>query len=204
MANTPSGDGQEIDLAKRRKSRLSFIALVAIAALPVLGAYAMYFFMPDMAPADRSNEGQLITPPFPLSELGGDAASLEGKWTLLLPLEGDTCDAGCERMLYVARQVNVALGKESTRVQRSLLQSSPRLSARFLNLVGTEYPNMKRRVLPAEAFTRLAEAAGTPQVDGHIFVADPIGNVMMVYTKEQEGGALIDDLKKLLRLSNIG
>ncbi len=204
--NTPSGTPEEaqIDPAKLRRSRLSFLALVAIAAAPVIAAYAMYFFMPDLAPETRSNEGQLVQPVVELGTLGGEAPNLAGKWTLLVPIQASACDEQCQQTLYLARQVNVALGKESTRVQHALLQAQPRLDDDFFSLIATEYPNLKRRVVPAEAFATLEVAAGAPAIDGHIFLSDPNGNVMMVYTKEQEGRALIDDLKKLLRLSNIG
>jgi hypothetical protein len=37
-----------------------------------------------------------------------------------------------------------------------------------------------------------------------IYVVDPLGNIMMYYSKDFVGKELLKDLKKLLRTSNIG
>ncbi len=37
-----------------------------------------------------------------------------------------------------------------------------------------------------------------------VFIIDPLGNLIMGYQAEQPGGDLLDDLKKLLKASNIG
>lgn len=194
----------EAELAKRRRSRLSFVVLVAIAVMPLLAAYGMYFFFPDWAPATRSNLGTLIEPPVQVGEVTDDIAIFEGYWTLVVPAASSRCDDPCRDALYVARQVNVALGKDSSRVQRVMLQGEAQLDEDFTALLATEYPRMNRRVISLEAVNRLRELVSAGSLDGHVFVADPNGNLMLYFAPGQEGGDMIDDLKHLLRLSNIG
>lgn len=122
----------------------------------------------------------------------------------MVPAATSRCGEACREALYVARQVNVALGKDSSRVQRVMLQGATQLDEEFTALLATEYPLMNRRVISADALDRLRELVSEGSLDGHVFVADPNGNLMLYFTPGQEGGDMIDDLKHLLRLSNIG
>lgn len=194
----------EVDLRARRRSRISLLALVAIALLPVLGAYVLYFFVPGFVPGSFSNNGTFIEPPVQLQAVSSELAANEGKWTLLLPLEDTRCDVSCEEMLYVARQVNVALGKDSERVQRALLQQPVSLSGDTDALLRIEYPKMRRFQLDSAAFEKLSEIADNQDIAGRIYLADPNGNIMMFFEPGQAGGDILDDLKHMLRLSNIG
>jgi hypothetical protein len=52
-------------------------------------------------------------------------------------------------------------------------------------------------VMPATDDTPLAQAGG-------IYIVDPLGNLMLRYAPGAPDRALLDDLKRLLRLSHIG
>jgi hypothetical protein len=80
-------------------------------------------------PQGRSNHGTLIDPQrpaadaraLPLADLQGrpvTPASLKGQW-LLIAVAGGACDAGCERQLWLQRQLREALGREKERLDRS-------------------------------------------------------------------------------------
>ena len=53
------------------------------------------------------------------------------------------------------------------------------------------------RLIPAPDAAPLADT-------GRIYIVDPLGNLMMSYAADAPDKALLDDLKRLLRLSHIG
>lgn len=195
--------GEEIEL--RRRSRTSLVMLAAIAFVPLLAAYAIFFFFPSLTPQGTTNEGELIDPPVSMSAQRGATELLApGKWTLVV-VTGSDCNDECERALYLSRQVNIALGKDAERVQRTLVVADEEIGATLGELLEAEYPLVAVRLVTSEALlVALRQAAGTADLTGYVFVADPNGNVMMYYTPANDGEQMLKDLKHLLRLSNIG
>ncbi len=185
------------------RSRRQLLLIVTIAFAPVIGAYLLYFYLPAMVPTARSNHGQLISPPLEASALGPELADFAGRWTMIAPVAGTDCNEACDHHLYLARQVHVALGKDSDRVERVLLHSGL-LDAGLSARLADHYPAMKRLPVSPEALSLLAAAASGCAPGDCLFLADPLGNVMMYYEPGTEGGDLLADLKHLLRLSNIG
>ena len=169
---------------------------MAFGFLPLLGAYLVFFFFPGLIPSGTTNEGTLISPPVGMTVLG-DAVTSQipaGKWTLLI-FADEPCGADCQQAIYLARQVNTALGKDADRVQRALLLPSGQLPA-GVDVAG--YPDM---VIHYQAPT--LSRTGLPG-NATIYLADPVGNIILYYTPGQDGKAMLKDLKHLLKLSNIG
>lgn len=197
----------------RRKLLLLLLLFVA----PVLGAYLLYFWAPkDWQPEGRTNQGHLLTPArsveaLSLHDVAGqrvDHTVFLEKWTLLL-VGPSACDETCQKALYDTRQVRTALGKNTLRVQRVFVATDrgrvDELSSRF----GQEHPDL--RLLVAEgaevyAIDRQFSADGRGPLNQayDIYLLDPHGNWLMYYTPQDPAKGLLKDLKKLLRLSNIG
>ena len=57
--------------------------------------------------------------------------------------------------------------------------------------------------LTGGGFTNLPADKGTQPTD-HIYLIDPLGNLLMSYPASAPDKALLTDVKKLLRLSHIG
>ncbi len=96
--------------------------------------------------------------------------------------------------LYNTRQVRLALGKDMDRVQRILL------------LVGGHAatpPGGWKSAHPdlAVANRPPIEALSRP---GDILLVDPLGNMMMRYADDYSAKGMLKDLKRLLKLSEIG
>jgi cytochrome oxidase Cu insertion factor (SCO1/SenC/PrrC family) len=175
------------------RSRTSLVALFSIGFIPVIIAWVVFFYFPEMIPNGTTNEGNLVTPPVQASDLG--LIDETGKWTLIIPV-GANCDADCEERFYLARQVNVALGKESERVHRVLVDLGADVDT--INSLMAQYPNLARvEVSPSIFESQLGEA-------NLIFLMDPIGNIFMVYPKGKAGKPMMKDIKHLLKYSNIG
>ena len=115
---------------------------------------------------------------------------LRGRW-ILVSVDASACDAWCEKKLYYLRQLRRAQGKDMERVERLWLvtdQGAPR--AELLRAFeGT-------RIAPAR---RLDDFPGQP-VD-HIYLVDPLGNLMMRYPRDADPSKMLKDLQRLMRVA---
>lgn len=203
--NTP--DGPTADQVRR--GRRTAWLLFALGFGPMLVATIM-FYTGWLNPEGHSNQGELIHPPIPVTELslqGEDATPLaerfhperdDRSWLLLVVAEN--CGSDCEKLLYLARQVNIALGKNANRVERAawLGKVPDDLSGRW----DDEYASMERLFRKDDAGTLPAGVSAQRQPE--ILLVDPLGNVMMKYSNEHTGKQMLKDLKHLLKLSQIG
>lgn len=177
------------------RSRMKLIALILIAFVPMLIAYLAYFYLPMLAPEGSTNQGELINPPLDGFAVSETLDSLDA-WVLIQPA-GLDCDADCDQLLYLSRQVVSGLGKDTTRVKRALLAPNG-VSETFSAMLTSKHADLT--VIEADPATLLDVSQERPL----LLLMDPNGNVMMFYTLETAGKPMLKDLKHLLRLSNIG
>jgi hypothetical protein len=161
--------------------------LAAIFFLPVLASFWMYYFT-DWRPAGSTAHGMLIQPPVQLA----NGEMFHDKWTLLYVADGG-CDPACMNALYIARQTRLLLNKDMQRVNRVLLSNAP-VEDPGVTLLDTSSP-------AADGILRAIPAA---QRANGLFIVDPLGNLVMRYDARENPKGLLDDLKKLLKLSHIG
>lgn len=176
----------------RRFGRIRLLALAAFFTLPVAAGYLAYSWW---IPEQGSNYGELL-PPHPLDDAA--IVALKGKW-VLVQFDSGMCDAYCERKHYFMRQVRKAQGKDQSRVERLWLVTdavAPR-NELLEAISGT--------VVERAASHRLAhQFAAQRTVVDHIYVVDPLGNLMMRFPREPEPTQMIRDLQRLLKTSQIG
>ncbi|MEO8718654.1 MAG: cytochrome C oxidase subunit I [Burkholderiales bacterium] len=175
-----------------RRGRLKFAALGLFFAAPFVLAWLAYWL--DWAPGVTSNYGELITPARPLEAPA--LAPLRGKW-VLVTFDAAACDAYCERKLYFMRQLRRAQGKDQERVERLwLLDGAGRPRAALLAAIeGTH-------VEPDAGLGARFPAAGA--LADHIYIVDPLGNLMMRYPRDPDPSRMLKDLQRLLKVSGIG
>ncbi len=195
--------------ATSRRGQWLVVGLAILFMGPLAAAWIMYF-SGDWAPGETSNKGELISPPRPLPEAaldlagGGTTASdfPYGAWTLYLR-NADGCGDGCRDRLYLMRQSHIALGKEAERVRRVLLVEGAAPDAEWLAAEHPELLVVLAEGAAADAMLGAFPAAG-PEAANVIYLSDPLGNLMMRYPVEGGDRRILDDLKKLLKLSRIG
>ena len=190
----------------RSRGRRQLLIVAAVFLLPVLGAFALYYGQ-LWRPAGSSSKGELITPARPLEIAGlrhadgtpADASVFQDKWTLLYIGDG-ACDADCRTALVFARQSRLALNNEMTRVQRIFLATG--------NCCANDYFKAEHAGLIAlDASSPAAQPllAQFPADRAHsLYIVDPLGNLMMRHDASHTSKDLLEDLKKLLKLSHIG
>jgi len=177
---------------KRTLVLLSLVALVPIA----LAVYA-YFFQPRAA---RTNYGELIAAPAP--DLGGtldggnafDLASIRGRWVMYVASSG-ACPSTCESALYAMRQARTIQNADAERVVRVWWITDDDAPP---NAVVATHPGLI--IVRASAGTLQALAAGGDRIR----LVDPRGNLVLAWPADPDIKAMAQDLKKLLRASQIG
>lgn len=179
----------------RRSARRSLIAIAAVALLPFVGSYLLYWFW---KPAAFVNYGELLAAPVP--ELQADAAlpQLKGKWAFVM-VDSGTCDHWCQRKLYIMRQVRLTQGKDMGRVERAwLLDDAAAPPAALVS----EYAGTYLLQVPGSAL--LAKLPATGSVRDHLYLVDPLGNLVLRYPRDADPSLIKKDLSRLLRASRIG
>jgi hypothetical protein len=203
-------DNPNVSPEQVRRGRRMALLLFAIGFGPMVLATIMYY-TGWMNPTALSNNGVLLQPPVPVADLqlqGADGAPLEDRFgpeleepEWMLMVVADDCGSACEDLLYLTRQVNIALGKNANRVNRSawLGNVSDDLAARW----SSEYSSMETLELTAGAEPSWPPGVN-PDTQPRILVVDPFGNIVMHYGSEHTGKQMLEDLKQLLKLSQIG
>jgi hypothetical protein len=195
------------DPSSRASGRRNLVILAAVFLLPVIAAFALYFGG-IWRPEASSAKGELIQPPRTLEFSGlrhadgapAGEAVLKGKWSLIYIGDG-RCDAACRTALTYGRQSRLALNKDMQRVQRVFLSTAQCCDHQYLK---AEQPGLV--VLDASSAEGQRLLAQFPEDRAtSLFVVDPLGNLMMRHEASQLiDKALLTDLKKLLKLSQIG
>ena len=194
-------------MAARRtgSGRWKMLAVFLLCAAPVVASYFTYYVI---RPEGRRNFGELIDPQRPLPQLtgvslGGQTSrlgALKGQW-LLVSVGGGACDDGCNRHLYLQRQLRESLGKDKDRLDRVWLITDEAPVAEKL------LPLLTAVTVLRVPLTRLSDwlvpASGHALAD-HLYLVDPLGNWMMRFPANLDLSAAARvkrDLERLMRAS---
>jgi len=178
------------------------LALIFLA--PVISAWVAWTFMGTHGATATTNAGRLIVPARPLVADGLlDAAGapldgklLRGRWTYVLFATAG-CDARCERQIYITGQLRKGLNKDMSRVRRLLVLSRPAA-------VPAQGQDLQVATVGGGGFLRQFREAGQPVDGASFFLVDPLGNLMMAYDLEVPFKGLFKDIRKLLKVSQVG
>lgn len=192
---------------QKRKGRWKLFAVLAICASPLIASYLTYYVI---KPQSRTNYGALIDPrahPIPASlgteGLDGKPLPLDaykGKW-IMLQVSGAGCGEPCRKRLHDMRQLRLTQGKDRDRIERVwLITDGEPLETMLMR----EYDGTRMlRARPEALQAWLPADAGTTPAD-HIYMIDPLGNLMMRFPKDADPNKMKKDIAKLLKASRIG
>jgi hypothetical protein len=183
-----------------KKTRRMLLLLGTISVAPFVASLLLYLFW---TPRSFTNYGELL----PVAPLAGTAIStrdgtpfrideLRGKWAFVMVDQGG-CDPYCRSKLYLMRQVRLTQGKDRGRLERLWLITDDVEPEHALK---AEYQGTRLiRVGPAEAFVSRLPAAASPR--DHIYLIDPLGNLMMRFPRDADPQRVKKDVSKLLKVS---
>ena len=171
-------------------NRTQLIAIVLIAALSLGGSYALFYYTRSSGEFATTNHGEFVVPPSTVAQLGWE---VEGRnstgrrwwvWTV-----ASTCDEVCRASIKNMRAVHILLNKEAGRVRRGITTTM-------------------QEPLPAwtAAYPKLTQVsvAQPERVAEGIYIVDPNGNLVFFYPLGTDPKSVLEDLKKLLEVSQIG
>lgn len=192
----------------RLRNLRTLTLLAGLFFLPLAIAFWTYYGT-GWRPSAHVNHGELISPPqaLPLVSLpaamSGEpvpAPLFRRKWTVVYVGNG-ACNHDCRHALYVMRQTRLALNNQMTRVERVFLVTGGCCDREFLT---TEHAGLAVLDTSGDAGARLLGNFPAASRARSLWVVDPLGNLMMRYDLGQDPKGLLEDLKKLLSLSQIG
>jgi hypothetical protein len=215
--------------AHDRRQRRILIGLALMFFAP-LGLSFYLYYGKSWRPGGRVNAGELIAPPRPLPALAlplaGTTATtstststttstttststsettpqfLKGKWTLLYVQHG-RCDDECRRHLYDTRQVRLALDRDMSRVQRVFIGDGDCCDFGELKAAHPDLMVIRASAADEPLLALLPKVSAA--VNAHrVYLIDPLGNAMMFYAPAVKSKGMLEDMKRLLRLSSIG
>lgn len=194
--------GLESDRPSVGLGRFKLLLLFLVCAAPVVASYLTYYVIkPDLT----HSYGTLITPPKEMPALSGvdlqgqvhDLRALRDQW-LLISVGPSTCDANCERRLYLQRQIRESMGPEKARVDWVWLRTDAQ----------PVRADLTAALAGAQVFSVAPEALAqwlSPDPDralaDHIYLVDPMGMWMMRFPADVDPKKLRKDLNKVLMAS---
>jgi hypothetical protein len=199
-------DQAVVQAKQKSRGRWKLLLVLAICASPLIASYFTYFVL---KPEGRTNYGELLDPrAHPMPALGAmtldgtpkELSAFSGKW-IMLQVGSSACDEPCRSRLHDMRQLRLAQGKEMDRIERVWLitDDAPLETMLIREYDGTHMlranPAAVRVWLPAEARTESAD---------HMYMVDPLGNLMMRFPKDADPNRVKKDLSRLLKASRIG
>ena len=184
----------------RKKTRRMFLLLGTISLAPIVGSLLLYYFWKPQA---FTNYGELLAAA-PLAGVTISAKDdkplrideLRGNW-IFLTVDSGNCDDYCQSKLYVMRQIRLTQGKDQERIERVWLipdgvPPPPGIEA--------EYRGTRAVLLANGDFLAHLPVADSPR--DHIYVIDPLGNLMMRFPRDVDPQRMKKDVEKLMKNSS--
>lgn len=228
MNSTDSGPVPSVnEPERRRKARLTLLAVLAVCIAPVIASYTAYYLLP---PDGRTNYGTLVSPmqemaavpvhpvvvppaapetrELPVEQsVATTLKAFRGRWVMIVVAPA-ACDDRCRDQLYKIRQVRLTTGKHRLRVERLWLipadnpaaaDTSPPDPAVLADHQGSWVARIDaQQVLPNFPVPADSEPSA------HIYLMDPLGMLMMRFPVDADPNRMKKDLNKLLKASRVG
>ena len=124
--------------ASRRKGRLQLLLILLGVIGPMIlatGMYKLQFWVPE----GRSYHGELIGNGQTRADLGVQAQ--EDRWQILVTAPKE-CSVDCQQLVYLARQIQIGLGRDAGRASHALAAAQP-LSSEYDAKLTREYPQLQ-------------------------------------------------------------
>ena len=192
------------------KNHRTIIILALMTIIPF--SFAWYLTSdPDFRPGSTNN-GELIIPVITTerSELQGidefsiiNIDELKGHWVMLNIITETQCNKVCTDAIHATKQIRLMINKDLTRTRRAVIVMHGEQQQSYQPWWDEDDRLLKVKPVVALA-EKIRQLLGTEMLDGQLILMDPLGNLMMQYKSGFDPYAVKRDLKKLLRISQIG
>lgn len=177
------------------KSQTQLLVIMGIALLSLGGSYLLFYLAQDGEGWGTTNHGRFVQPHTNVKDLGWHAdpsdVTQQARWWLWVV--ADQCDAVCLQQLKDLRAAHILLNREASRVKRGFTQLGGLQDLSFL----------KESDSLAGSIAQIS-VHDTSTLQPGVYIVDPIGNLVFHYTMDQSPKEILTDLKRLLKVSQIG
>ena len=193
------------DERRTRVGRWKLLLVLLVCASPVIASYLTYFVI---RPEGRTNYATLIDPSrtmpaWVLKTLDGqplEMNALRRQW-LLVVVGPSTCDAACEALLFMQRQLREMTGRERERIDKLWLVTDEGPVDAKLQQALQSTPAMHIARADRAAVAAWLEPAAGSTLESHLYIVDPMGQWMMRAPAQPDPAKLKKDIDRLLRAS---
>lgn len=214
-------------MAEKNNNRIVLLSVIGVPVTMILASTWLWYFVVKgdldlIGTLGTANQGTLLQPPrqideFKLYDESGQPlayASLEPRWSMVVPGRGARCGENCEQSLYVTRQIRVAMGKYFNQLRRLYVSESGATETQlavqtlsdgeappdtFADYLAREHSRLETLTLSPSAYNALFAEHGVDESTWYL--VDPAGWVMMSYNGEDSYKDVISDLKFLIKNS---
>lgn len=174
-------------VAKRGRRQLVTLFGISFATLGL--AWLLFLGAREGMSWGTTNNGEFVDPPMRVDSLAWQDPKgnldANGKWQLWMVV--DKCEADCAKSMHDLRSLHTLLNKEANRVARALLTGDGMSGV----VTAEEMDKVELRQTPAS-------------LKPGVYIVDPLGNLVFWYPSATPPKPVLDDLKRLLKLSQIG
>lgn len=191
------------------RSRIKLLGMAALFFAPFFMAFVFYYGPDDWKPTGRTAHGHLVDPARPMPQLdftlpNGDDEWLGEKLWTILHVAQQPCEEACAHRLWETRQLRTRLHRRRGRVQRAILVAQDDAAPTLWSQLEAEHPRLKVLSLSDAQRKEFDAWLGALPVSDPVLLLDPHGNFLMYYGDELPLKGMYSDIKRLLKLSNIG
>ncbi len=166
------------------------MVLFAIAFVTLGGSYLLFYLASTGGGWGTTNKGAFVTPATTVRDIDLQLPQEDARnWWLWIA--ADDCDAACLDTLDKLRALHVLLNREAGRVRRGITLAAGADDAGL-----AQFTELRRLSLG-----RAAAASGTWR---GVYIIDPNGNLVFRYALDTNPKDVLQDLKRLLKVSQIG
>jgi len=212
------------------RNKLKLTLLLLAVALPIGLATLSFYVMQNRPVIATTNNGVLIMPVMDITEFamvdeqgalafqsfeelvaGVDADDyVPAPWRLFF-LGSSSCDEPCGDRLFYLRQLHRLLGADEDRVARYYVNVGSgsqvldeRTRRMFAEAFSSQQLVFSERETLLSRLTSILPEGVDPVAEHYIFLADPLGNVMLYFTPDNTPEEILQDIEKLLDRSSLG
>lgn len=170
-----------------KRTRLQLIGIMMVGFISLGGSYAVFYYAQSGASWGTTNNGAFVTPSTSTEQLGWQLEGDANYWWLWVV--ADLCAQDCQKTVKDLRAVHMLLNRQADRVRRSYTWLDTQVEMDWMD----EFPQMTQ--------VTVTDRTKTPP---GVYIVDPNGNLVLFYPLPAEPKPILQDLKKLLKVSQIG
>jgi len=192
-------------MSKLSTTQRTLLIMVAVFALPYLASWFL-FLNPGVIDLGGRSNGTLISPligpdeaPFVLSAVKiNEQKEIDEKiWTLLMFGSGP-CQEACQKTMFTLQQLRKMMGLDKVRIDRAYVQIEAEKAGPELSVL-SQYEGTEVIYANSEEIPGLEQKLGVEpgQLHQHILIADPGGNLVMLYPQDMDPKKIFADIEIL-------